>query len=685
MTVKVQWQTQDNRVGISDIYVVDDERSVDYLYLMWPLTELITRAPGTVKFSVRFYRMLEGGKLAYSFATKVASATINSGHNFPMTGRDGVRDYEIDTSDSQFANSISNSRLVAEEDAPKPYFLIDLTDKFANGSTEANVEENWDYKNDAGTVIEAYIDADGNPAQILRVEAAGTGMIGYEWYYIDTLQTQGTELLGGKLYQLAPTIDYRVTADNDGPVDNKKYYIQSSSDGGEPEYTEISYADKPAGQPLYEKFNILKVENGQRDVNGEVLAHVVGKYYAKAYNYVGSNENFADSKVIVFPAPEQVEFATGGELAPNVYMTDGVGKITVHALEGERGAKFSYAWLYSESESGPFVDINDGSLASIRSKFSLNAEGNELTVRDQPGYFKVQLTSTRNFEPKTIESEGSCKVTALTPAPVVSPVGQSIAMNTYYNVGGAGQNIGAKLQVIVGGFAGEFESEKIKYQWYKTEAGDEAPVAIESAQGSGELPITGGTIVYNAAVQDTAAYYCVVTNKIGEMEKETRSATFVLSPWPEQNNPEPTPAANPVEIVGASIIPAATVESFAPGMSGNQNKVSISKNGNAYVIRKTSEEDLDEWISTDESMAELDAQKWIAVDIETNLSTITGATWDGEPIPADEIAISIDNLGEGHIIFWGRADALAAAPRVVEIGTTNGRPAATFTVSYTEE
>lgn len=682
MVVKVQWQTPDGREGISDIYVVDNERSVDYLYLMWPLTEQITRVPGTVKFSVRFYNMAEGGTLMYSFATKVASATINAGHNFAMTGRDGDKTYDFDSSDAQFANAITNSRLVAEEDAPAPRFLLDLVDKFANGISEDNIEENWDYKSEDGKTIEAYINENGNAVQVLRVEATGSGMIGYDWIYVDTLQPDANTLIGGKLYHLTPVIDYRETADTDGPVEGKKYYVQVSED----EYVEQDYATAPG--TLYEKFSIVQVENGQKDVNNNVLPHVVGKYYAIASNYVGSNHSDAPSKTIVFPAPEVVEFDENGGLAPNAYMQDGVGKIVVQAKLGERGTEYTYNWLYSATAEGPFTPITDQSLdASIRQKLSTNEAGNELTIRNQPGYFKVQITGTRNYEPKTIESESSCKVAPIVVGPTVSPAaGQSIAKNTYYNIGTQGENIGARLQVIVEGFNSEFDSEKMTYQWYRFDAGNETGMPITSAQGSGELTRAGGTITYNAEVQDTAAYYCEITNIVGDpanggMAVVTRSATFVLSPWPDVTPQEdPTPSQNPVTINNVTKIAA---ENLPEGMGSNQNKVTISKEGNVYTITGNLAE-LDTWTSTNSSQAALGDQPWIALDIDTNLSTINGATWDGQPLGAQDVeeAQSV-GLGEGHIVFWARANALAEQDREITIGA-GSRPSVTITVKFTE-
>lgn len=518
MIVQVQWENANKEQGISDIYVVDAERSADYLYLMWPLTEKITRYPGTIKFSVRFYNALESGKLAYSFATKIAAATINDGHNFNMT--DGSLG-DVDTASMQFANAIANSKNTAAEEAAAPYFLLNLDSK------ENDPSENADYIDTANGVLEAYIDADNTP-QILRVQATttDTGIIGYEWYYVDTLQPGN---MGGKLYRLKSSADYQPCTDATA-IPNKKYYVQSGVDNlGEPEYSEVKFEDIQPGQTFYERFSIVRVEDGHRgtvdgETTDEILQHVVGRYYVKAFNYVGEDDNMTQSYTVEFPGPDVVEFAEGGELSRNVYMTNGVGAIEVHATVDERGAKASYRWLYSETGE-VFTDITDpGFPAASKSKLSVNEDGNILTISGLPGYYKVQVVSTRNYHTKTIESEGMCKVTELTKAPRIVRPAQDTPVSSRYH--------GAHLEIEVEVLTNEFETEGMTFQWYKAGRTEEENVAIETAQGSGIVPASG-IITFDTDRYDTDSYFCIITNKIGTLLNTTKSPVFSVGYYEE--------------------------------------------------------------------------------------------------------------------------------------------------------
>lgn len=61
--------------------------------------------------------------------------------------------------------------------------------------------------------------------------------------------------------------------------------------------------------------------------------------------------------------------------------------------------------------------------------------------------------------------------------------------------------------------------------------------------------------------------------------------------------------------------------------------------------------------------------QWVGLDINTGLSSIVGATWNGSALTQDDVdeAASV-GLGAGHIIFWVKANLIKAAPRTVTIG-----------------
>ena len=61
--------------------------------------------------------------------------------------------------------------------------------------------------------------------------------------------------------------------------------------------------------------------------------------------------------------------------------------------------------------------------------------------------------------------------------------------------------------------------------------------------------------------------------------------------------------------------------------------------------------------------------KWVGIDLGTNVSDITKLTWNGSALTADDVAEAASvGLGDGHIIFWARADSLKLAPKTITLG-----------------
>lgn len=106
--------------------------------------------------------------------------------------------------------------------------------------------------------------------------------------------------------------------------------------------------------------------------------------------------------------------------------------------------------------------------------------------------------------------------------------------------------------------------------------------------------------------------------------------------------------------------------------------MTVSQNGNEIVI-SGSLDALNSFSSTNPSQG---SAKWVGIDLGTNLSSIEGATWNGSALTADDVAEAASvGLGDGHIIFWGRADSLALAPKQITIGA-EGYESVTIKVSF---
>lgn len=75
--------------------------------------------------------------------------------------------------------------------------------------------------------------------------------------------------------------------------------------------------------------------------------------------------------------------------------------------------------------------------------------------------------------------------------------------------------------------------------------------------------------------------------------------------------------------------------------------------------------------------------KWIALDLDTGLESIVGATWNGSELTQADVdeAASV-GLGAGHIVFWVKAETISS-PRTITIGAPD-KEDYVFTVQFVE-
>ena len=639
MVCQIQWQNADKEEGISNAFVVDASRSADYLYIMWPLTEEITKAAGTIKFSVRFYKV-SGSELVYSFSTKIAQATINQGHDYPVESWTGA----IDDASRSFMNSIANSKNTAADEANTPYFILDL-DSMSPGATAGT--ENADFND--GTVLEAYIDAVDNPNQILKVQAAttDTGIIGYEWMYTDEHPATIEEFGGVKNYYLVPEIVYAPTADGINPVANKIYYKEdaSSSTG----YSQVDFNEaKQNGIAVYEKYSTVTVKNGQKGRGTfadepDTLQHVVGLYHANAINNKGDNSSRKESLYISFPSPKILDFAENGDLEPNYFLNASTqdGTIAVIPVIDEHGAKATYDWCYSTTKTGAFQPIFGPTSNLSTDGLALNADGSELSINNRPGYYKVIVTSTRNYD--TIKKESSiCKVTNALQAPSITSPTEDVTMSTLYRP--------VTFEIEVANMDSDLISEGLTYQWFAWIDGE--PTAIEGATDA----------TYTVPLRDVGAYYCEVTNHMGDFTAVKKSPTFnvyayeVHTEEPEQPPVVPTPSFN---------LAAAAISGVTP----EDAEISLANN----VLTINADIDLIE---------EEEGHKYLALDLKIADDAITNYSFDGNALTASDVsAASAAGLGQGHYVYRPAVDTLVTDTPIV-IRKLNTNDSVTITVRF---
>ena len=655
MVCQIQWQNanKEKEEGISDAFVVDDSKSADYLYIMWPLTEKITRYPGTIKFSVRCYKK-SGSELVYSFSTKIAQATINQGHDFDVENWSA----EIDNASRSFKNAIINSKNTAVEDAISPFFILDLNQLSPAGEQG---KENADYMDDK--VCEAYIDAVDNPVQTLKAEAAiegDTGFVRYEWTYTDTLSNPV------KVYDLVPETKYEAIQAGETKVANKIYYKEDASTASG--YSPIAFEDAE-NLPLFEKYSVVEVKNGHEGKatgadDPAPLDHVVGLYQVKAITTKnGASSSPTGSVIVNFPKPEVLEFAEGGNLDANYFLAAGTnqGSIEVEPIIDERGAKASYIWCYGDTATGPWHPIF-GPTSSLTQEeketyyvlneagsttgLNIDEPGRVLTINNRPGYYKVIVVSTRNYSEKKLAS-GVCKVTKSLAKPQITAPTAPVSMTSLYGA--------VQLAVTVTDMDNEFDSEGITFQWHKYNNG--VPEPIEGATDS----------TFTVDRYDKGDYACLVTNHMGEFVAEQMSAPFNIGTYPT-NTPDPEPETpvntDPEPDVEGMDISFAKIDGVTP------NDALINFTNDVLTVSV----DLD-------AIEEVDGHKHVPIDVILD-GPITGYSFDGVALTADDVAAATEKgLGEGHYVYDALADTLTTGKQI-EIRKLNTDLVETITVLF---
>lgn len=677
MNCQIVWEAADKQTqGVDDAFLVDATTDADHLYIMWPLKYSVTKKPGTIKFSVRFHNSQNGGQPSYSFSTKVAAVTINAGQSFFDLNAQGGWTAGYDNANQEFYNSIVNSQDVGADDAKPPYFVFNLNN---HGTFEGGEGENYMFLDATSPTprLEAYIDEEDNTSQVLRVEAAtnDTGIISYKWYYIDTLDTEQTQ--NGVQYELIPEVDYKKTSDT-VKVAHKVYYKKS----GEDEYTITDFDTSLAShEDIYEKYSTVTVVKGQRGIDvvhgggQSVLDHVVGKYFARAINTVGANTDDTDSFIMEFPSPTKPVIVN--DLEPNGYLeANGHGSIAIEAEVDAHGAKASYEWLYSPTANGGFTPIfgETSTLSETdKAKFSTSEDGSVLNIDGMPGFYKVTVISTRNYDTAATASEVTAKVTM----PVAAPVVLTPTANTAVSNAGAG---GARLVVQLRPYENlVYTSDGVTYQWYTYDKNTGDEIAIEGAQGTWD---NASDIVYTVphGADYQGGYFCKITNHIGNRDAVTETPDFSVTIFnpeitPSEVTPEPeVPVTTPLTIQAGKQFNVPQDENTT-AYEANQAAINVTQNQNAITVNGN--------LDTLQSFTTDDGDgKWIGLTLKTNLNTINGATFNGTTLDLNDVnKAAAAGLSNDTILYWINATELAATAQTITIGAT-GYESVTITVSF---
>ena len=413
--IYVQWTIPEDKKnniaeynGATRVEMIDLESMPGKLKFAWPLNDKITAVPGTVKFSVRFFRLDDSSpnKLLYSLNTMDAAFTIKPALQPNLNEESKV---ESPVSDNSFKKAILNS-IYAEEGVIPPV----MPEFFEPGS---NIQATTEMI-EVGDIKVASLDKNDTVTLSVQAVVADAGEITYKWYYKDKsgvyydCENYPVYDADGEIISYAPfgevKDEYRVIDPKPTEkVTNERYYY-SPSVGVYDLYT----GDFPPSKDLFERYSTFKVPT---------TGNITGEYQAAAWNTVISKGktlttlNPRRSDVCLLPGPADVAFKTNGDLTKGVLLNYNSNNETYEALlkvelkADDYQPSIAYEWRKSTNAPADVLDATKDAFETTNTASKTVSE---------VGWYSVRAASTLNRETKYKFSE-VCKVTLPPKPPVV--------------------------------------------------------------------------------------------------------------------------------------------------------------------------------------------------------------------------------------------------------------------------
>jgi hypothetical protein len=495
MNIYIQWQNADGESGASKEWIRDIESEPGYIIFGWPITSSITKTSGSVKFSVRFYKLdSDQQTLAYSFSTLTSSVTVRPALDFDVTK------VEAEDMSKQILNRLVNSQL-AGVNVSEPQFLLDLVDV----SYLYNVETNGD---EPGT----------RTLRVYCYSPNGTGTISYTWVKIPADGSEAVETEGTNVFE--------ITKDSTR-VEYKSYYTKAES-GTYVLYNGTLEDAVDNDVDVYEMYSTF-------------VADAAGKYYVVVTNTakVGETEledggtdvkygtKSVNSTTCVIPVPVSLEVISPAKSAIISDEEDAEPveiEVSQTSTDNEDFTQFSYQWKKKHYDDEEFDEIED----ATDSKYSPTEDG----------LYFATVTNTLNKATMSADSD-VCRVTHAASKPDITEYIGATATNS--GTIRVGRTLTLKVDVKINDAHWDETADSIAYQWYDYNIADGASDADLDAVDAGfadgtydpsahtEDKIISGAInnFYTASAANT--YYCLVTTTYNGTVKKTVSKRFVIS------------------------------------------------------------------------------------------------------------------------------------------------------------
>lgn len=455
--IYVQWTIPENKKdgiaeynGATRVEMVDLDTEKGKIRFAWPLNDTITANPGTVKFSVRFFRVDDSNpnKLLYSLNTTDASIIIKPALQKSLNEESKV---EKPVSDDSFRKAILNSIFATEGVIPPV-----MPEFFAPGSNITASTEMIEI----GNVKVAGLDDNDTVTLYVQAFVADAGEISYKWYYQDGegdyYDCEHYPIVGenGEVtYTTFGTVTDAYIPFNPQPkerVQNERYYVKTGDnaydlfiddlfDENETYYERYSAYTVPVeghivGNYQAAAWNNIVVPNGYSRYEGELTEEEFtnGVFYIKdetGYSIAtefNANTVYYVTKVLttlyprrsdacLLPGPSTIAFKVDGDLkAGAVLKYDEESKqlkttLKMELIVDEYKPSIQYEWRKSTANKDDVLDANTEVFATTTAP--------ELEVNDV-AWYSARVASTLNRETK-YQFSNICKVTESPLPPVV--------------------------------------------------------------------------------------------------------------------------------------------------------------------------------------------------------------------------------------------------------------------------
>lgn len=569
MNIAIQWETSNKIAGVSREFIRDITSRPGKLIFGWPLSSEITNNPGSVKFSVRFYKIGErnvtadNGQevtqpyLTYNFNTLTAEAKINGSLDYDLHGKDTKLDI-VNHNDlilSRIVNSVLTDPSIPEPGDPEWYLNIAASDA------------KRDLVKDLVVLQQEVIDGIAVPVKglVLEAYAVGDGAISYNWLQSD-VNVNGDVASEEVPVALFNNAAYKpATA---GVRDPKKVYYVAVYHYGKDENNN----DVITGIDGYKPYSLTDNEvvidsNGKIEVNGTeiqlyerhsvAVATGTGLYHVVAVNRRVGKTATIDSYHIVIPMPRIPNIET--ELFPEGKVTDTTGeqfdavkddeiihvlleravggnggRTTLHTTavspeiadaeaEGleEPVVELTYQWYIADDDGIDGMDIftstpEGGAIDDSHKIASATDASYEVTVAanafdDYDKIFYAKVFNNRNLA-QAFKYSKAYRVTAAPEKPnLISPLGAN-----YNGIMLVTKPLGQSVTLTLG----DIHSDGYTYQWYKAVLGENEDVP--------EYDPTNDTLIEDAtgrtfSPEASGYYYCVMTNHLNGAQNSAYS------------------------------------------------------------------------------------------------------------------------------------------------------------------